>query len=147
MLKFLVTTVGLLTLTAMPIFSEISLGEKLESQMWENIKHRNYTAIEASISKDFQSVHSFGALNREAELELIKDLYIGTYEISKTRVTENGDSIVVTYFISVKEKIDNKQLSNKPAPRLSVWKKIDGNWQWIAHANLNEIPADKPKIR
>ena len=132
-------------MTTAPLFSEISLGEKLETQMWEDMKHRNYVAIEGNIAKEFQSVHTFGALGRDEELELIKDLYLGTYEMSKVRVKENGDTIVITYFISVKEKIENKLLSEKPAPRLSVWKKIDGKWQWIAHANLKEVPVDKPK--
>ncbi len=54
-------------------------------------------------------------------------------------------AVVVTYMIAVSEKIDNQLLSAKPAPRMSVWQKIDGQWRWIAHANLKEIPAQKPK--
>ncbi len=108
------------------------------------MKHCNYNAIENTLAKQFQSIHTFGTLIREEELELIKDLYLGSYEISKFHVTENEDTIVVTYLISVKEKIDNQQLDEKPAPRMSVWKKIDGKWQWIAHANLKQIPTNKP---
>lgn len=145
MLKFIIGSLGALTITTMSLFSEISLGEKLETQMWEDMKHANYKAIEEKIAKQFQSVHTFGALTREAEIGLIKELYLGTYEISDLKFTENGDTIVVTYLISVREKIDNRQLSEKPAPRLSVWKKNDGQWQWIAHANLKEIPANQPK--
>lgn len=145
MIKFIIAILGTLTVTTLPLFSEISLGEKLETQMWEDMKHRNYIAVEENIAKQFQSIHTFGALSRDAEIELIKELYLGTYEISKVKVTENDDTIVVTYLISVKEKIENQQLSDKPAPRLSVWKKIDGKWQWIAHANLKEVSTDKPK--
>ncbi len=143
MLKFVIATFGTLAIASTPLFSEISLGEKLETQMWEDMKHQNYSAIEDNIAKQFQSVHSFGALSREAEIELIKDLYLGSYEMSHVKVTENDDTIVVTYLISAKEKIENQKLSEKPAPRLSVWKKIDGKWQWIAHANLKDIPANK----
>lgn len=145
MLKLIIVgSVGQLTLMAMSLFSEISLGEKLETEMWEDMKHANYKAIEEKIAKQFQSVHTFGALTREAEIELIKKLYLGTYEISDFKFTENGDTIVVTYLISVREKIENQLLSAKPAPRLSVWKKNDGRWQWIAHANLKEIPTNQP---
>jgi hypothetical protein len=42
--------------------------------------------------------------------------------------------------ISVQETIDIEQLPTKPTPRLSVWKKGAGAWQWICHANLNPIP-------
>lgn len=145
MLKFIIGSLGAISITTASLFSEISLGEKLETQMWEDMKHVNYKAIEEKIAEQFQSVHTFGALTREAEIELIKKLYLGTYEISDLKITENGDTIVVTYLISVREKIENHQLSEKPAPRLSVWKKIDGQWQWIAHANLKEIPKDQPK--
>lgn len=144
MLKFIIGSFGALTMTTMPLFAEISLGEKLETQMWEDMKHANYKAIEEKIAKQFQSVHTFGALSREAEIELIKKLYLGTYEISDLKITESGDTIVVTYLISVREKIEDHLLSGKPAPRLSVWKKNNGQWQWIAHANLKEIPTNQP---
>ena len=143
MLKFIAFTLGALTVVTMPLFSEMSLGEKLETQMWEDMKHLNHKQIEENIAKQFQSVHTFGTLNRDDEIDLIKDLHLGSYELSKVRVTENGDTIVVTYLISVKEKIENQLLSEKPTPRLSVWKKIDDKWQWIAHANLQEIPVNK----
>ena len=112
--------------------------------MWEDMKHRNFSAVEQNIAKEFQSIHTFGALTREAEVELIRDLNLGSYEITQLKTTENSDTIVVTYMISVKEKIENQQLSDKPAPRLSVWKNINGKWQWIAHANLKVVP-EKPK--
>lgn len=127
------------------LLADAALGEKLEKQMWEDMKHRNFSAIESNIAAQFQSIHTFGALTREAEIDLIKNLYLGTYEISNFKVTENDDTIVVTYLISVREKIEDKELSAKPAPRLSVWKKINGKWQWIAHANLKEIPPNTPK--
>lgn len=146
MLKFIIGSLGAMTLTTMSLFSEISLGEKLETQMWEDMKHANYKAIEEKIAKEFQSVHTFGTLTREAEIELIKKLYLGTYEISDLKTTENQDTIVVTYLISVKEKIENQQLSEKPAPRMSVWKKNNGEWQWIAHANLKVIPTNQLKV-
>lgn len=141
MIRLAIATLTAFTVFQAPLFAESSLGEKLETQMWEDMKHRNYTAVEDKIAKEFQSIHTFGALARAAEINLIKDLYLGTYEISNVNVTEIGDTIVITYLISVKEKIDNKQLSSTPAPRLSVWKKIDNKWQWIAHANLKEVPA------
>lgn len=143
MIRLAITTLSALTIFQVPLFAEVSLGEKLETQMWEDMKHRNYTAVEDKIAKEFQSIHTFGALARAAEINLIKDLYLGTYEISNVNVTEIGDTIVITYLISVREKIDNKQLSSAPAPRLSVWKKIDNKWQWIAHANLKEISATR----
>lgn len=125
------------------LYSDVALGAKLEQEMWDDMKHRNWTAVESKIADDFQSVHTFGSLTKEGEIKLIKDLYLGSYGISDIKVTEHGDTLIVSYMISVREKIDNKDLSAKPAPRLSVWQKIDGKWKWVAHANLKEIPAAK----
>lgn len=145
MLKQTLATLTILTGLILPLSAEMSLGEKLETQMWENMLHRNFTDVEKSIADQFQSVHTFGALGRNEEIELIKNLYLGSYKISDVKVTENGDTLVVTYLISVQEKIENKNLSAKPAPRLSVWQKINDRWMWITHANLKEVPVDTHK--
>src|SRR5213080_2474039 len=101
-------------------------GEKMEKQMWEDIKAKNWKAVESKIADGFQSVHPDGARDRAAEISLIKNL--------------NVDDIVVTYMISAQETIDLERLPTKPAPRLSVWKKGASGWQWICHANLTPIP-------
>ena len=114
-------------------------GEKLERQMWADIKAQNWSAVTARIASDFQSVHPDGARDRSAEISLIKGLKLGDYKLKDFEVTQNDDEIVITYWISVQETIDGKKLSGKPAPRLSVWQKTKAGWQWIAHANLNPI--------
>jgi hypothetical protein len=115
-------------------------GEKMEKQMWEDIKAKNWKAVESKIADGFQSVHPDGARNRANEISLIKNLKIGQVEFNDFRSSMNGDNIVVTYMISVQETIDLEQLRTKPTPRLSVWRKGAAGWQWICHANLNPIP-------
>jgi hypothetical protein len=115
-------------------------GEKMERQMWADFKAKNWKEVESKIADGFQSVHPDGARNRAGEISLIEKLNLGEISFSNFKSTVNGDNIVVTYLIAVQETIDGKQLSRKPAPRLSVWKKGTSGWQWICHANLNPIP-------
>jgi hypothetical protein len=115
-------------------------GEKMEKQMWEDIKAKNWEAVESKIADGFQSVHLDGARDRAGEITLIKKLDVGQVALSDFRSTMNGDNIVVTYMISAQESIDLERLPTKPAPRLSVWKKGLSGWQWICHANLTPIP-------
>jgi hypothetical protein len=115
-------------------------GEKMEKQMWEDIKAKNWKAVESKIADGFQSIHPDGARDRANEISLIKNLNVGQVEFNDFRSTMNGDNIVVTYMISVQETIDLEQLPTKPTPRLSVWRKGAAGWQWICHANLNPIP-------
>jgi Domain of unknown function (DUF4440) len=115
-------------------------GEKLEKQMWEDIKAKNWKAVESKIAEGFQSVHPDGARDRSGEISLIKNLNVGEVTLSDSKSTMNGDNIVVTYMISAQEPIDLERLPTKPAPRLSVWKKGASGWQWMSHANLTPIP-------
>ena len=108
--------------------------------MWEDIKAKNWSAVEGKIAERFQSVHADGARDRAGEITLIKKLNVGQVALSDFRSAINGDNIVVTYMISAQESIDLERLPTKPAPRLSVWKKGGGGWQWICHANLTPIP-------
>ena len=115
-------------------------GEKMERQMWVDFKAKNWKEVESKIADGFQSVHPDGARNRAGEISLIEKLNLGEISFSNFKSTVNGDNIVITYLIAVQETIDGKQLSRKPAQRLSVWKKGTHGWQWICHANLNPIP-------
>jgi hypothetical protein len=115
-------------------------GEKREKQIWEDIKAKNWQAVESKIADGFQSVHPDGARDRAGEISLIKSLNVGQTALSDLKSTVNGDNIVVTYMISALETIDLEQLPTKPAPRSSVWKKGASGWQWISHANLTPIP-------
>ncbi len=114
-------------------------GEKLVRQLWVNMKKSDMVTIEKMTARGFQSVHQYGANNREQEIELIKGLKLGEYTLSGFQITQNGPVIVATYLVSVKETIKGKRLSKRPAPRLSVFLKTDTGWQWIAHANLKPL--------
>jgi len=121
------------------VTDEKVLGEKLLRQLWGNIKKPNMDAIQKTMAQGFQSVHQFGANDRDQELKLIKDLKLGDYTLTDIEITRTGPVIVATYFISVEETIKGDRLSKKPAPRLSIFLKTDSGWKWIAHANLKPL--------
>lgn len=112
-------------------------GEKHERQIWDDIKSFNIEALERKIAAEFQSVHADGARNKVGELELIKNLDSSNFTLSKFKVSQLGDTFVVTYLVTVEETLDAKKQPKRTTPRMSVWKKNGGEWQMIAHANLN----------
>ncbi len=118
-----------------------SLGQSLEKKMWEDMKEGNLKAVNEQIAPYFQSIHEDGARDKSQEMTLIKNLNLGNYKLSKFQVTEGeDDTIIVTYWVSVGETIDDERLSKAPEARLSVWQKNGGDtWQWIVHANLNPL--------
>ena len=114
-------------------------GEKLERQMADDIKAKNWNAVEAKIAEGFQSVHPDGVRDRAGEIALLKQMNFGNFTFGNFKSTTIGDNIVVTFTMTVAETIDSKRLPAKPAYRLSVWKKGPNGWQWISHANLTPI--------
>jgi hypothetical protein len=114
-------------------------GETLERQMADDIKAKNWNAVEARIADGFQSVHPDGIRDRGGEIALLKQMNFGDFTLSNFKSTTIGDNVVVTFTMTVAETIDGKQLSAKPACRLSVWKKGANGWQWISHANFAPI--------
>ena len=136
-LTFLFTTMSVLTNPE--VANATSLGERLLSQLWVDMQKPDMERIEKTTAKGFQSVHQYGSNTREQQIELIKTLNFGEYTLIDVEITRNGPVIVATYLVSVEETIKGKQLSKKPAPRLSVFLKTDSGWQWIAHANLKPL--------
>ncbi len=119
--------------------TELSIGENLVHELWNDFKTQNITALQSKIAPGFQSVHEDGARDAEEELKLLKELNLGDYTLSNFRVTEVGSTIIISYFVSVEETIDAQRLSTEPAARLTIFLKTDSGWQWIAHANLNPL--------
>ena len=116
-------------------FADVPRGEKLVQRLWKDMQESNVDAIKQYTSKNFQSLHWFGAFNRYQELDLIKNLHIVSYELRDIKATQGDNCIVVTYNVLVTESIQESQFTSL-APRLSVWKKVGNEWKWVAHANL-----------
>jgi ketosteroid isomerase-like protein len=49
--------------------------------------------------------------------------------------TRDGDILVARYMLRIEETIDGKPVS-KRAPRISVFRRIDGVWKIVSHANF-----------
>ncbi len=119
--------------------TDAQLGERLVQELWVDLKAANMPAHEKRLAEGFQSVHQDGARDRKHQLDLLKKLDMGEYYLSAFRTTRVGDTIIVTYVVSVTETIADKRLDTSPAVRLSVFVHNGDMWQWAAHANLNPM--------
>ena len=67
--------------------TELSLGEDLVRELWNDFKRQNISALESKIAPGFQSVHEDGARDAQSELKLLKGLNLGQYTLSNLTVT------------------------------------------------------------
>lgn len=110
-------------------------GELLVRELWKAFAEKNMDFLENFLDQSYLSIHQDGSRDRAAELELLKNLNLGEYELTEFIVKKNAKTIVVTYSVEATEMIDNIQY-HKKSPRLSVFNKTPEGWKWVSHANL-----------
>lgn len=110
-------------------------GEALVKQVWKAMKTSDMEFIENILAPGFQSIHQDGARNRDEQIELIRGLNMGEYVLDDFKITQNENTMNVTYFVNVTETIAGNTIT-KHAARLSVFSKTTDGWKWFSHANL-----------
>jgi hypothetical protein len=111
-------------------------AEELERLSVQLIQDKNWKALEKMLAPGCQFVNSQGACDKESAMRLMKEMHLGPVRFKDFRVTEAGDNLIISFWIAALEYRDSNELSPEYSPRLSVWKRIDSQWQCIAYADL-----------
>jgi hypothetical protein len=115
----------------------LELGTQLASQFFTILAEpeaEKSASLEAFLAPEFQIVRANGdRLGREAYLAA--PVSVDDFTISDVAATQGGDVVVVTYLIETTETIDGVEQTTT-APRLSVFRLVDGVWQLSAHASF-----------
>lgn len=114
-------------------------GEALVRLLWTDFNSTDEALFNNWLSDAFQSVHEDHARDKADEVKLLMGLHLGKYTLDNFKSTQDGNTCVVTYTVSVHEMIAGKWLPKAPAERMSVFTYDEGKWKWIAHANLNPM--------
>ncbi len=118
----------------------LELGTQLATQFFTILAEpeaEKAAALEAFLAPEFQIVRANGdRLGRDAYLAAPAN--VEDFTISDVAATQGGDVIVVTYLIETTETIDGVEQATT-APRLSVFRLVDGAWRLSAHANFGAI--------
>lgn len=116
-----------------------TLGEQLERNLFEKVKEKDWDAVKAMIAPDAQSINADKIRNRRALITYIESLKFKNYRLSNFTVTKipTENTLVVTYDVTYEETVAGKPESGVTVKNLSVWDKINGRWQWIAHAVID----------
>jgi cytosine/adenosine deaminase-related metal-dependent hydrolase len=111
-------------------------AEDLERLCVKLIQDQNWQALEKMLAPGCQFVSSQGACDKESAMRLMKEMQLGPVQFKDFRVTQAGDNLIISFWIAALEYRDGKELLPEYSPRLSVWKKMDSQWQCIAYADL-----------
>jgi hypothetical protein len=111
-------------------------AEDLERLCVKLIQDQNWQVLEQMLAPGCQFVSSQGACDKESAMRLMKEMQLGPVQFKDFKVTQAQDNLIISFWIAALEYRDGKELSPEYSPRLSVWKKMDSQWQCIAYADL-----------
>ena len=114
-------------------------AKRLERMSVALIREKNWQALEQLLSPACQFVTGHGSCDRAEAMELMKEMNLGEVRFKDFKVTQAGDNLVVSFWLSASEMIGGKVLSTEFSPRLSVWQRVGPDWQCVAYADFNPV--------
>jgi hypothetical protein len=121
----------------LPLFlsaNDHELGEKLVHKLWTD-GQKCPERLNKYIAKNFQETVPSLQIRRNAkeEIQAFKALHITSFKIRSLKAKRQHDTLTTTYFIAITERENHVPVTSPSTIRLSVWKKCDGKWLWVAH--------------
>jgi hypothetical protein len=114
-------------------------AKRLEELSVTLIQEKNWQALELLLSPACQFVTGHGSCDRAEAMKLMKEMNLGEVRFKDFKVTQAGDNLVVSFWLSASEMIGGKVLSTDFSPRLSVWQRVGPDWQCVAYADFNPV--------
>jgi len=115
-------------------FADATGGEGLERVFWKSVAAGNWTEVERALASNYAGVTPGSTLDRAAAIEQYKRWHLQDYSLGDLKTEMNGNTIVVTYTITVRGTSDAEQLPAGPLRMMTVWQQQKAGWVEIAHS-------------
>jgi hypothetical protein len=110
-------------------------GESLERTFWKEVKTKKWNELEPHFASNYISVTpEEGRFDRAAALAYLHQLQLDDYTLGDFQNELNGETVVVTYAITLRGKIAGQSLPSDPVRMMTVWQRQKGGWMAIAHS-------------
>lgn len=119
-------------------WTDVTGGESLERNFWREVKAKNWAELERHVAGNFVSASVEGTRDKSAALEHLKQLQVEDYSLGDFQVELNGQSLVVTYSLTLKGTSEGRPLPSGPRRMMSVWQQQKSGWVAIAHSTLGQ---------
>ncbi len=109
-------------------------GEGLERVFWKNIQAANWTEVDRSLASNYAGISPTGKLDHAAALEQYRTWQLKDYTLGDLKTELNGNTIVVTYAITLNGNAGSQPLPSTPQNMMTVWQQQKSGWICIAHS-------------
>ena len=111
-------------------------AEQLERLSIKYIQDKNRGALEKMLDPACQFVSAQGVCDRAQAMTLMKQMNLGPVAFKDFKVSQAGDNVIVSFWLSATEDRSGKTLSPCFSPRLSIWRGVDEQYLCIAYADF-----------
>jgi hypothetical protein len=123
-------------------FSEATGGEGLERVFWKEVQSANWVEVERALASNYSGITPGGTFDRSATLEQYRQWQLKDYAIGDLKTELNGNTIVVTYTITLNGTLSgtggSQPLTSAPQHMMTVWQQQKKGWVAIAHSVANQ---------
>jgi hypothetical protein len=116
-------------------WSNATGAEQFERLLWQEIKAKNWNAVEPRLAATFVAQTSGAWRDRAAEMQHFKALEISDYSLGEAEVHPAGPDMVVTYKMNLRGSYQGQPLELKDVRMMTVWQQVKGGWVAVAHAD------------
>jgi hypothetical protein len=110
-------------------------GEGLERTFWKEVKAEKWNQLQAHLANNYVSITpEEGHMDRAGALAHLQQLQLDDYTIDDLQTELNGETVVVTYAITLRGKFAGQSLPSAAVRMMTVWQRQKAGWMAIAHS-------------
>lgn len=121
--------------------TDVETAEASAEKFFSLLQRNDVEGLDEFLSPGFQLIRADGSTADKPQY-LANPADVSNFELSDFSVGRQGDAIAALYTVTTTEEIDRQLYTEDPRQRLSVFVDNNGEWQLIAHANLNTPRED-----
>jgi ketosteroid isomerase-like protein len=117
-------------------FADATGGEGFERAFWQDVRNKDWKDLQQHLASSFTYMGPSGTLDRDAALTTLQQMDLKDFSITDLKTQLSGNTVVVTYAITLRGTSGGQPLPDQPQQRMSVWHEHKSGWLVIAQAVL-----------
>src|ERR1700693_3362930 len=115
-------------------------GEGLERSYWKDVEGKKWDGLGGHLAGNYVfSTPAEGRLDHAAALAHLEQLHLEEYSLGDFQSELNGQTLVVTYTITMRGRAGGQALPAAPVRMMAVWQQQKPGWMAIAHAVIGPV--------
>jgi hypothetical protein len=117
-------------------FVDATGGEGFERAFWQDMRNKDWKDLQQHIASNFTYMGPTGTLDRDAALAYVQQMDVKEFSITDLKTQLSGNTVVVTYAITLRGTSGGQPLPEQSQHRMSVWHEHKSGWMLIAQTAL-----------